>query len=203
VQITSYTGSVGSRTISIQGKTGWLAYTGLSLLFAGFTGLCAQLRFYLPFTPVPVTGQVFAVLLSGIILGKKYGPLSQVFYLLLGMAGIPWFAIGPIGPTGGYIVGFITAPFFIGELLERARLRQDDSKTSDRKNTTHTTVSYVKTLGIVLGGVALIYVLGLIQFSIFTHTGLFRSIKYAVLPFIPFDAAKAVLAAAVARAFVR
>lgn len=203
MQTISYTGSAGSRTITIQGKTGWLAYTGLSLLFAGFTGLCAQLRFYLPFTPVPVTGQVFAVLLSGIILGKKYGPLSQVFYLLLGMAGIPWFAIGPIGPTGGYIVGFITAPFLIGELLERVRLRQDDSNTMGRKNNTHITVSYGKTLGIVLGGVALIYVLGLIQFSIFTQTGLIRSIKYAVLPFIPFDAAKAVLAAAAARAFVR
>ena len=178
-------------------------YTGLSLLFAGFTGLCAQLRFYLPFTPVPVTGQVFAVLLSGIILGKKYGPLSQAFYLLLGMAGIPWFVIGPIGPTGGYIVGFITAPFLIGELLERARLRQGDSNTKGRKNDTHIPVSYVETLGIVFSGVALIYVLGLIQFSIFTQTGLIRSIKYAVLPFIPFDAAKAVLAAAAARAFVR
>ena len=203
MQTTSYTGIAGSRAISRQGKTGWLTYTGLSLLFAGFTGLCAQLRFYLPFTPVPVTGQVFAVLLSGIILGKKYGPLSQVFYLLLGMAGIPWFVIGPIGPTGGYIVGFITAPFLIGELLERARLRQNDSHTTGRKNDVHITVSYVKTLGIVFGGVVLIYVLGLIQFSIFTQTGLIRSIQYAVLPFLPFDAAKAVLAAAAARAFVR
>lgn len=183
--------------------SGWLAYTALSLLFAGFTGLCAQLRFYLPFTPVPVTGQVFAVLLSGLLLGKKYGPLSQVFYLLLGVAGIPWFVVGPIGPTGGYIVGFITAPFLIGELFERASLRHRNAHTVGLSNRKNITVPYVKTLGIMLAGIALIYMLGLIQFSIYTQTGPVRSIKYAVLPFIPFDAAKAVLAATVARAFVR
>jgi len=184
-------------------SSAWLIYTTLSLVFAGFTGLCAQLRFYLPFTPVPVTGQVFAVLLSGLLLGKKYGPLSQVFYLLLGVAGIPWFVVGPIGPTGGYIVGFIVAPFLIGELFERVSLRYGDAHEAGLSNRKGITVPYVKILGIVLAGVALIYVLGLIQFSIFTQTGLIRSIKYAVLPFIPFDAAKAVLAAAAVRAFVR
>ncbi len=183
--------------------SGWLTYTALSLVFAGFTGLCAQIRFYFPFTPVPVTGQVFAVLLSGLLLGKKYGPLSQVFYLVLGVAGIPWFVVGPIGPTGGYIVGFIVAPFLIGELFERAQLRHSNAHAVGLSNRKTTTVPYTKTLAIVLAGVALIYVLGLIQFSIYTQTGPIRSIKYAVLPFIPFDAAKAVLAAAAARALVR
>ena len=136
-------------------------------------------------------------------MGKKYGPLSQVFYLLLGVAGVPWFVLGPIGPTGGYIVGFIVAPFLIGELFERARLRKSDARRMGLSSGKGGTVPFVKTLGIVLSGVALIYMLGLIQFSIYTQIGLIRSIKYAVLPFIPFDAAKAVLAAAAARAFVR
>src|SRR3972149_3349650 len=63
----------------------------LALGFACLTGLLAQLRFYLPYTPVPVTGQVFAVLLSGVILGKWYGGLDQGVYAGIGVVGIPWF----------------------------------------------------------------------------------------------------------------
>jgi biotin transport system substrate-specific component len=203
VQTITYANKARTATYPTVNEAGWLVYTALSLLFAGFTGLCAQLRFYLPFTPVPVTGQVFAVLLSGIVLGKKYGPMSQVFYLLLGMAGIPWFVVGPIGPTGGYIVGFITAPFLIGELFERARLKHSDAHGGVQSRPIVNGVPYLKTVGIVLAGVALIYVLGLVQFSIFTQTGLVRSFKFAVLPFIPFDALKAILAAAAARALIR
>ena len=92
--------------------------------FACFTGLMAQVRFYLPFTPVPLTGQTFAVLLSGVILGKYYGGLSQGIYAGLGFAGVPWFAgysggIGVLlGPTGGYIIGFILAALFIGWVVD-------------------------------------------------------------------------------------
>ncbi|MBU2564931.1 MAG: biotin transporter BioY [Candidatus Thermoplasmatota archaeon] len=92
--------------------------------FACFTGLMAQVRFYLPFTPVPITGQTFAVLLSGVMLGKYYGGLSQGIYAGLGFAGVPWFAgysggIGVLlGPTGGYIIGFILAALFIGYVVD-------------------------------------------------------------------------------------
>ena len=185
-----------SGTLTHRESYGWIRWTALSILFAGFTGLFAQLRLYLPFTPVPVTGQVFAVLLSGLLLGKKYGPLSQVFYLTLGMAGIPWFVIGPIGPTGGYIVGFIVAPFIIGELMEREHVRSTGSTKVDA-------ASFTKVFSIALAGVAAIYVLGLIQFTIYTQTGLIRSIRYAVLPFIPFDILKAALAAATVRTLMR
>jgi biotin transport system substrate-specific component len=170
---------------------------GLSLLFALFTGICAQLRLYLPFTPVPVTGQVFAVLLSGVVLGKKYGPLSQLFYLLFGIVGVPWFVIGPIGPTGGYIVGFIVAPYLIGELYERSRSRGKPTESSGPH-----TVAWFETMAIMLAGIAVIYLLGLVQFSMFTGTGPLESIRYAVLPFIPFDVAKTLLAAAVARTLI-
>lgn len=92
----------------------------LSLAAAVLTGLAAQIKFQLPWTPVPITGQTFAVLLSGILLGKWWGGISQTFYAVLGFIGVPWFAglKGGIsvlmGPTSGYIFGFILAAFFIG-----------------------------------------------------------------------------------------
>jgi biotin transporter BioY len=100
-------------------------------------------------------------------------------------------------------VGFIVAPFIIGELFERATLGHSNKHKRSISYTKTNAIPYTKALVIMLTGVAVIYVLGLIQFSIFTHTGLIRSIRYAVLPFIPFDAVKAVLAAAAARAFIR
>jgi len=96
----------------------------LAFAFACLTGLLAQFRFYLPGTPVPVTGQVFAVFLAGILLGK-WGGVSQCMYAGLGVMGIPWFAglnggIAYIaGPTGGYIIGFIVAAFFLGYFMDR------------------------------------------------------------------------------------
>jgi len=180
----------------------WAIRLMLSVLFAGFTGLCAQIRFYLPFTPVPVTGQVFAVLLSGVVLGKRYGPLSQIFYLLLGIAGIPWFVVGPIGPTGGYIVGFILAPYLIGELYERLK-KSDKGYSNRRVYPLALSASFSGTLLSMLAGVGVIYLLGLIQFSIFTHTRLIHAVRYAVLPFIPFDVGKALLAALLTRTIIR
>jgi biotin transport system substrate-specific component len=154
----------------------------LSLAFAAFTGVCAQVRFYLPFTPVPVTGQVFAVLLCGALLGPAFGALSQLLYVVLGAAGVPWFVIGPIGPTGGYIVGFVLAPAIIGSLTRR----RDGG--------------YLRPFFAMLAGVAAIYALGLIQFALFTRKGILDAAQFAVLPFVPFDALKALLASLAARA---
>ena len=86
----------------------------MAFLMACFTGIMAQIIIPLPFTPVPITGQTFAVLIAGLFLGKKYGVLSQVFYIAIGASIIPWFAgatggIGVIlGATGGYFVGLIS-----------------------------------------------------------------------------------------------
>ncbi|MEW5760559.1 MAG: biotin transporter BioY [Candidatus Thermoplasmatota archaeon] len=96
----------------------------LALCFACLTGLLAQLKFYLPWTPVPITGQTFAVLLSGVLLGR-WGGISQAMYAGIGVAGVPWFAcwnsgIGVItGATGGYIIGFIIAAFFLGYFVDK------------------------------------------------------------------------------------
>ena len=82
----------------------------------------AQLRIYLPWTPVPITGQTFAVLIGAIILGKTWSGISQLIYIVLGVLGVPWFSNGQygisiiFGPTGGYLIGFVFASYFIGNL---------------------------------------------------------------------------------------
>jgi biotin transport system substrate-specific component len=93
---------------------------GLAVLFAAATGIAAQVRIPVPFSPIPITGQTFAVLGTGVFLGSLFGGLSMAFYVALGAAGVPWFngATGGLtaafGPTGGYLVGFVIAAFIIG-----------------------------------------------------------------------------------------
>ena len=86
-------------------------------------GLSAQVRFYLPFSPVPVTAQTFAVLVLGALLGSRRGGLTMLAYLAEGVLGLPVFAAGIglpalIGPTGGFLVGFIAAAYLVGKLAE-------------------------------------------------------------------------------------
>ncbi|HWL26312.1 BioY family transporter [Bacillus sp. AFS073361] len=95
----------------------------LSALFAAIIGILAQVTIPLPL--VPITGQTLAVGLAATILGSRYGTLSVIFYALLGSIGIPVFSgmsggFGVIvGPTGGYIIGFIPAAFLTGYILEK------------------------------------------------------------------------------------
>jgi biotin transporter BioY len=94
----------------------------LVLSFAILTGICAKLK--IEIRVVPITMQTFAVLISGALLGSKRGALSQITYLLMGLAGIPWFSRGGgmsyvFSPTFGYIVGFVLAAFFVGFLCEK------------------------------------------------------------------------------------
>jgi len=96
----------------------------LVLSFSLLTALSAQVSFWMG--PVPITGQTFAVLISGILLGSIRGAFSQVIYLLIGISGVPfWFAAGGVpgiarlmGPTGGYLIGFIFTAFIVGRLAE-------------------------------------------------------------------------------------
>ncbi len=98
----------------------------VALILAGalLIALAAQVRFYLPGDPVPVTGQTFAVLLTGGALGFKRGATSTLLYLLLGIVGLPVFADGKHGVeivqgvTGGYLVGFVVAAAVVGRLAE-------------------------------------------------------------------------------------
>jgi biotin transport system substrate-specific component len=138
------------RAFGARHEAGTPTMVALSLGMAGLTALAAQLEVTvpgtlslagvvipLPFTPVPITGQTFAVLLSGVVLGTTYGGLSQAAYLAIGVLigvaglGVPWFADGAaglgvlLGPSGGYIVGFVFAAALVGWVTDRsARYRR-------------------------------------------------------------------------------
>jgi len=162
----------------------------LALGFACLTGILAQVRFYLPYTPVPVTGQVFAVLLCGVILGKWYGGLSQGLYAGIGAAGLPWFSNmkGGIdvlsGVTGGYIVGFIAAALVIGWFTDRyVRSR-----------------SFTGLMVMMVFGIGVIHLFGVIQLAAVLHVSVQIAIEKGSLPFIAVDVYKAMIAAAIAAA---
>lgn len=97
--------------------------------FALLTALAAQIRFNVPGTPVPITGQTFAVLLSGAALGSRAGAGSQAIYWVLGAIGLPFYANAEggwttaTGATGGYLIGFIVAAWVVGSLAERGQDR--------------------------------------------------------------------------------
>jgi len=158
---------------------------GLALGMAAITGALAQVRIPLPFTEVPITGQVLGVLLSGVLLGSFYGGLSQALYVGLGAAGIPWFArltSGPrvlMGVTGGYLVGFVLAAEVIGHACDRYVCAR----------------RFWPQLALMAAGVALIYVCGAVHYSFVMRTGLWVTLAKAVVPFLPVDAAKAIIAA--------
>lgn len=92
-----------------------------TLIIAIFT----QIRVHIPFTPVPITGQTFAVLMMAYVLGSKLGFMSVCFYILAGILGLPFFASGGSGflylkgVTGGYLLGFLISAFVVGYCSER------------------------------------------------------------------------------------
>ena len=104
---------------------GWLRDTVLIVFGALLVAILAQIEIPLPFTPVPITGQTFGVLLVGAALGSKRGAASLASYLVMGMSGLPFFAGGAhglsilTGATGGYLIGFVVAAYVIGLLAER------------------------------------------------------------------------------------
>ena len=168
----------------------------LALGIACLTGLMAQVRFYLPWSPVPITGQTFAVLLAGVLLGRWWGGTSLAIYAGLGAAGLPWFAglnsgLGYLaGPTGGYIIGFILAAVFLGYFTDRyIRSR-----------------SFFSMLGLMLfANFVLIHIPGLLQLHFWLSMVkgeaviLSQLLMIGTIPFIAGDVTKAVVAAAITR----
>jgi len=168
----------------------------LSLGMALVIGLLAQARIPLPWSPVPITGQTFGVLLAGVLLGSWWGGVSLALYIGLGAAGVPWFQgfnsglayLG--GPTGGYIIGFIFAALFLGYFTDKyVRAR-----------------SFLSMLGLMLfANFILIYVPGLLQLGLWLNLvkgspATFGSLlMMGAIPFIAGDITKAVAAALVAR----
>jgi biotin transport system substrate-specific component len=108
-------------------ETLWRSIAAI-ITFAAITALTARITVFLPFTPVPITLQTLAVVLSGLVLGSRNGALVQLVYLGLIATGLPFDAkgLGPaafFGPTAGYLLGFVPAAFATGWLAERLAWR--------------------------------------------------------------------------------
>ena len=152
-----------------------------------------KVRIYLPFSPVPITGQVFAALLSGVICGGIFGSISQIIYIGLGIAGFNWFAaFSPsaghlfTSPTGGYLIGFVIAPLVIG--------RYTDRYISARK--------FFSQIKLMMLGVGIIYIPGAIVLRLVMRLTLWQMLLQGVIPFILVDLIKAFLAASVSWAIL-
>lgn len=170
----------------------------LSLAMSCFTGIMAQVAVYLPWTPVPVTGQTLAVLMAAMVLGR-WGALSQVFYIAIGLAGVPWFAgagSGPAvlaGPTLGYLAGFVVTAYLAGAVLERYE--------SARKLVPLIIITGIANFIIILGlGIFYLYFwLGAVRGG---APGLSTLLYMGVLPFIPGAVVKTILAAFIGTALM-
>ncbi|GAB4408851.1 MAG: biotin transporter BioY [Anaerolineae bacterium] len=161
----------------------------LVVLFSLLIGISAQIAIPLPFTPVPITMQTLMVLLTGMLLGSRLGSITVLAYLAEGLAGLPVFAGGTsawspssipgvpvlLGPSAGYLVGFVFAAGLVGWLAERGWDR----------------VWWTTALAMVLGNLV-IYAFGVGWLS--TFLGVSRAIAAGALPFLIGDAVKIALA---------
>lgn len=157
--------------------------------FALLTALAAQVRFVLPFTPVPFTGQILIVLLGAVVLGR-YGVLSQGMYLGMG-ASFGWFsgmagAAALVGVTGGYLIGFVIASFILGELVER------------RREWSGWQVAFTMSLGVLV-----IYAAGTLQLALVLGLDPWEAVVMGAAPFVVVDALKVVMATGAASLFLR
>jgi biotin transport system substrate-specific component len=154
-------------------------------MFGAMTAVGALIS--VPLQPVPITLQTFFLYLAAALLGGTLGALSQIIYLLLGILGLPVFSGGKaglgvlMGPTGGYLIGFIVAAFVIGKLVEM------------KKNAGFSWL----VLSMLAGG-CIVYTLGVLQLMVVAQLSLAKAVAAGVLPFAPGDTLKVVAAAAIA-----
>jgi biotin transport system substrate-specific component len=167
-----------------------LVQAALVTLFAALTAVGARVQ--IPLLPVPVTGQLFCVLLAGAVLGSRLGFLSQLEYLAAGAAGLPVFAHGGglpalIGATSGYLAAFPLAALLTGLLIERLGRQWRPAFFA------------------CLCGVAVIHLFGACWYAVWVSAfgqtaGLALVLAHAVFPFLALDIVKAAAAASVAAA---
>ncbi len=163
------------------------ALTDAAFVVAGaaLVALAAQVVIPLPFTPVPITGQTFAVVLVGASLGALLGTASLLLYVAVGLAGAPIYAERTSGwevlsgPTGGYLVGFVLAAALTGWLAQRRWDRRFSSSVAA-----------------MLTGNVVIFALGLLWLSHVLGTGLKATLEAGLYPFVVGDLLKLYLAGA-------
>jgi biotin transport system substrate-specific component len=178
--------------LAVLPRSGLLADALLIVLGAGLVAACAQISFSLPFTPVPITGQTFAVVLVGASLGVIRGAASLTLYLLAGIAGLHVYADGGhgwtqvTGATGGYLLGFVLAAALTGWLAEQRHW--------DRR--------FSSSIAAMLTGNVVIYLFGVPWLAAVLGSGgswlsLEDALEFGLYPFVPGDIFKLYLAAAV------
>lgn len=155
-----------------------LSDAGLVIAFSLFTGLMAHIAIPLPFTPVPITGQTFAVLLCGALLGARLGTASMLAYIGEGVIGLPVFAAAPGAASYGYLGGFVVAAFVVGWLADRGW-----------------TKDVPRTVAAMLAGEVAIYVFGLLWLARFVPAS--QLLADGLFPFMIGDAIKLAAATAV------
>lgn len=157
---------------------------GLVIGFSLLTALSAQV--VIPIGPIPITGQTFAVLLTGMLLGSRLGAITMIAYLVEGASGLPFFSGGHggllhlMGPSGGYLIAFPAAAFITGAFAEHGW---------DRKFLTAAAAMAIGSLVIMLSG--------WMWFSLVMRTSPAITLLATVLKFVPGDIIKIALAAAV------
>lgn len=154
-----------------------IAFIGL---FTALTAIFSYIEIPLPFTPVPVTAQTLAVMLAGSVLSPLAALLSMVIFLLLGITGLPVFAGGAsgigtfFGPTGGFLISWPIAAFVMAHITKRIKL------------------NFISVFLInILGGIIIIYAIGVPYLARVTHLKLPAALIAGALPFIPGDLIKA------------
>lgn len=164
-------------------KTKKLVYCAL---FAAVIGIMSLIS--IPVQPIPLNMGMLGVLLAGGMLGKKYGTLSVIVYILLGLVGVPVFAgfrggLGVLaGPTGGYIVGYVIIAFITGAICEKTRKMR-------------------YTVPFMALSVILCYGLGTVWYCHILQSDFVSAVTLCVLPFIPADIVKVILAAIVGKKY--
>jgi len=157
---------------------------GLVIVFSLFIAACAQFAIHIG--PIPITGQTFAVLLTGALLGSRLGAAAVIAYLIEGAVGLPFFAGGGaglvrfVGPTAGYLVAFPAAAFVTGAFAEHGW---------DKHYASAVAAMAIGSVIILFGGWA--------WFAILTNTPPVTAFKLAVWPFLAGDVIKIALGAAV------
>ncbi|WP_307798145.1 biotin transporter BioY [Actinoplanes flavus] len=149
---------------------------------AAAVGLAAQISLPVPGSPVPITGQTFAVLLVGASLGATRGAAGMLLYVVAGALGVPWFADGASGwpsATAGYLIGFVLAAALAGQLAALG---------GDRRP--------LHTIGLMAAGNALIYLVGVPWLAFSTGIGLTTAVSLGLTPYLLGDVLKMLLAAA-------
>jgi biotin transport system substrate-specific component len=160
--------------------------------------LCAHIVIPLPWTPVPITGQTFGVLLVAVLLGARRGAITLILYLLEGAAGLPVFQ--PLvlpglarfaGPTAGYLFSYPIAAFVAGWLVERGAKIRDSREGGSR-------VAGLSLVAALILGEAIIFACGCGWLALFLGMGWSVALTQGALPFVPGEIIKMALIVAAA-----